>query len=262
MPNQADGQAVRSWATLIAGTDGTNGQTIKTDTDGELQIDVLSIIPGTGATSLGKAEDAAHTSGDVGVMALGVINASGATSFAADGDYAPASLDVRGNARVTGSRLHDAALDSSVQAPVLAGGYASTATPSAVSADGDAVWAWFDRNGRIVSTLGTLIAGEDQTNNRLMTMPSYSYTHITADAAVKSGAGVLHTVTISSDATATAGTIVIYDNTAESGTVIASITVTAAYYTPVTLTFDAAFATGLYVGFTTTADVDVTVTYK
>jgi hypothetical protein len=35
-------------------------------------VDVTSIVPGTGATSLGKAEDAAHTTGDVGVMMLGV----------------------------------------------------------------------------------------------------------------------------------------------------------------------------------------------
>jgi hypothetical protein len=31
-------------------------------------VDVTSVIPGTGATNLGKAEDAPHTSGDVGVM--------------------------------------------------------------------------------------------------------------------------------------------------------------------------------------------------
>jgi hypothetical protein len=35
-------------------------------------VDVASVVPGTAATSLGKAEDAAHTSGDVGVMALTV----------------------------------------------------------------------------------------------------------------------------------------------------------------------------------------------
>lgn len=37
-------------------------------------VDVASVVPGTGATNLGKAEDAAHTSGDVGVMMLGVRN--------------------------------------------------------------------------------------------------------------------------------------------------------------------------------------------
>jgi len=33
-------------------------------------VDVTSIVPGTGATNLGKAEDAVHGSGDTGVMAI------------------------------------------------------------------------------------------------------------------------------------------------------------------------------------------------
>lgn len=37
---------------------------------------VTSVVAGTGATNLGKAEDAGHTSGDTGVMALGVQRAN------------------------------------------------------------------------------------------------------------------------------------------------------------------------------------------
>lgn len=44
---------------------------------------------GTGATSLGKADDAAHTSGDTGVFALTVRNSNLATFSNADGDYQP-----------------------------------------------------------------------------------------------------------------------------------------------------------------------------
>lgn len=58
-------------------------------------IDVTSIVPGVGATNLGKAEDAAHSSGDVGVMALGVAN-EGAAVFGTDGDYLPISLTTQG----------------------------------------------------------------------------------------------------------------------------------------------------------------------
>lgn len=54
---------------------------------------------GTGATHLGKAEDAAHTTGDVGVMALAVQKTT-ATAFAADGDYVPLQTDANGNLRV------------------------------------------------------------------------------------------------------------------------------------------------------------------
>jgi hypothetical protein len=39
-------------------------------------VDVTSVIPGVGATNLGKAEDAAHASGDTGVMALAVRSAT------------------------------------------------------------------------------------------------------------------------------------------------------------------------------------------
>jgi hypothetical protein len=72
---------------------------------------------------------------------------------------------------------------------------------------------------------------------------------------VKSGPGVLHSITIN---TATAGTITIYDNVAGSGTVIATITVTAAV--TVTLTYDAVFALGLTV--VSSANTDFTVSYN
>jgi hypothetical protein len=64
-------------------------------------VDVTSIVPGSGATNLGKAEDAVHASGDIGIMVLGVRNDAG-SAFAADGDYAPFSLDASGALRVTG----------------------------------------------------------------------------------------------------------------------------------------------------------------
>lgn len=62
-------------------------------------VDVTSIVPGTGATNLGKAEDAAHTTGDVGVMILGVRNDANA-SFGADLDYTPITTDSGGNQNV------------------------------------------------------------------------------------------------------------------------------------------------------------------
>lgn len=61
-----------------------------------------TIVPGTGATNLGKAEDAVHTSGDVGVMSLGVAT-DGSTALAAAGDYSVIGTDTAGNTRVVGS---------------------------------------------------------------------------------------------------------------------------------------------------------------
>lgn len=54
---------------------------------------VSSVVAGVGATNLGKAEDAAHTSSDTGVFALGVIDATNATQRAASGDYAQFTVD-------------------------------------------------------------------------------------------------------------------------------------------------------------------------
>jgi hypothetical protein len=48
-------------------------------------VDITSIVPGTGATNLGKAEDAPHSTGDVGVMALAVRNDAGAALAGNDG---------------------------------------------------------------------------------------------------------------------------------------------------------------------------------
>lgn len=61
---------------------------------------LTSVVPGTGATNLGKAEDAVHASGDTGVMALAVRNESFA-SYGADGDYCPIAVNRWGNVYVT-----------------------------------------------------------------------------------------------------------------------------------------------------------------
>lgn len=85
----------------------------------------------------------------------------------------------------------------------------------------------------------------------------------TADAVIKTTPGLLHTVTCSSDAAATAGSLDIRDATAAGGgTIIATITFIAAYFPPVTMTFDILFTTGLTLDFTTTADVSCTASYR
>jgi len=76
--------------------DGSGTDTcLLTDASGHLQIDTLSIVPGVGATNLGKAEDAAHTSADVGVMAL-AVRADTAAATGANSDYVPLLTDANG----------------------------------------------------------------------------------------------------------------------------------------------------------------------
>lgn len=65
--------------------------------------------------------------------------------------------------RIVGAAAHDAA---AAGAPLLVGGYAKAAAPSDVSADADAVNAWFLRNGAqavVLTAAGALIGG-DATN--------------------------------------------------------------------------------------------------
>lgn len=58
------------------------------------------------------------------------------------------NLDVaQDDVRVGGMAAHDAAVADN---PVAIGGRASTALPSPVSADGEAVWAWLNRNGAVL----------------------------------------------------------------------------------------------------------------
>lgn len=80
---------------------------ISADADGLLvnlgannDVAVTSVVPGTGATNLGKAEDAAHTTGDVGVMMLAVRNDAGGALAGTTGDYIPLNTTSNGSVRV------------------------------------------------------------------------------------------------------------------------------------------------------------------
>ena len=122
-----------------------------------------------------------------------------------------------------------------------------------------------DTSGNLRVTIGTLLSGEDQTNNVLRVEGQFTHAgNKTADTQVKASAGYVHNlVRIGTDAAATAGTIILYDNTAESGTVVLSWAVQAAAYAqPVVFPLDVVMTTGIYLGFTTTADVTCTVSYR
>jgi hypothetical protein len=63
-------------------------------------VDVTSVIPGTAATNLGKAEDAGHTTGDTGVYNLGVRNDTPNTALTnTDADYGSITVDRVGGIR-------------------------------------------------------------------------------------------------------------------------------------------------------------------
>ena len=72
-------------------------------------------------------------------------------------------IGIGGNVAVWGAVSHDAVATGGASVPLLIGGYASAAAPTAVSADGDAVNGWFLRNGAqatVLTAAGALIGGD------------------------------------------------------------------------------------------------------
>lgn len=155
---------------------GTLRVTLASDGTGVIDKIVTSIVPGTAATNLGKAEDAAHTTGDTGIAMLTRRIDSPASSAGTSGDYATLDTDANGRVytnpfpgspaagtyipvRLTdGSSFltpsvdpaHDAAMVIGTQTGPAIMLRASAAAPSDVSADNDAVHAWALRNGSLV----------------------------------------------------------------------------------------------------------------
>lgn len=114
-------------------------------------------------------------------------------------------------------------------------------------------------------TLGTLpqTSSAFLFNSGLDIADTYLYSTATADALIKSGEAIVHSVTFSpTDAAATAGSIHVLDATSTGTGTTTSYYLTAAYHEPYTVVLDAVFDNGLYIDFDTTADVNVTVTYK
>ncbi len=95
---------------LVDGTaNGTAG--LPGDATNGLDVDVTRIVPGTAATSLGKAEDAVATSGDTGVFVLAVRRDT-PTSSAAAGDYHEIQVDSLGRLWTSGTQIEDAVAGS------------------------------------------------------------------------------------------------------------------------------------------------------
>jgi hypothetical protein len=80
---------------VVIGDPTTAANVASVDATFGLEVHVSQLIPGTGATALGKAEDTAHVDGDTGVLMLGVRNHN--TGSTNDGDYSAISVDSTGN---------------------------------------------------------------------------------------------------------------------------------------------------------------------
>ena len=110
-----------------------------------------------------------------------------------------------------------------------------------------------------------IIEGVCVVEERYLTIPTGGTdAMVSADQLYKSGPGYVRSITCYSDATATAGTIALRDNTAAgAGNTLWSFDVLAiAYNTPFTVDLQTPFSVGLYLDFTTTADVKCMVRYR
>lgn len=102
-----------------------NERGLNVDSSGRIATTIASttsITPGTAATNLGKAEDAAHTSGDVGVMAMTVRQDTAAALSGANADYQPLITDANGRLHVLDANT----ANISTQINTLAGAVSGT----------------------------------------------------------------------------------------------------------------------------------------
>jgi hypothetical protein len=129
---------------------------------------------------------------------------------------------------------------------------------------------WLDTAGNLLVSLGTCISGEsncvlDSPDSYIMTRNvMLSSGQKTADAQILAAAGyVSHMICYGTDAASVAGTIILYDSLTETSTAVFTFTVGALdYHVPITFPINTNFATGIYLGYTTTTDVNCTVFYK
>jgi hypothetical protein len=150
-----DGSAVTQpvSGTVAATQSGTWNVGLSTGTNsiGDVRSITTSIIPGTSATHLGKAEDAGHVSGDTGVFVLAVRNDTRGTLAGTDLDYAPFQLNSSGDLRVDGSGVTQpvsgtVAISGSV---TVTGTVAATQSGTWTVQQGSAPWSVSDGGGSL-----------------------------------------------------------------------------------------------------------------
>lgn len=130
-------------------TPGVSDYGLVVRTIGTTTVDVTSVIPGTGATNLGKAEDSAHTTGDTGVFILAVRNDGASTTLAGTNfDYTPISVTASGEVFTVGQRAEDAGHTSGDRGKFVLGVRQDT-DAAVTSTDGDYSLIAVDSAGRL-----------------------------------------------------------------------------------------------------------------
>ena len=111
-----------------------------------------------------------------------------------------------------------------------------------------------DSAGNQLVGMGSLMAGEDLTNDVLKTEDRSTYTNLSASALIKTGAGRLKGFCVNSHSS---GTLKLWDNTSAATTVLLD-TITFAAGSGLIFPFpDVEFGTGLYATIGGTADITI-----
>lgn len=131
--------------------DGTVTANLAAGTNNIGDVDVLSVVPGTGATNQGKAIDSVAGATDTGVAALAVRDDALTTLTPADGDYVPLRTTSTGalwvaNAGASSIFTDDAAFTPATSSVAVVGAQADdTATDSVDEGDAGALRMTLDR---------------------------------------------------------------------------------------------------------------------
>ncbi len=134
---------------------------------GTFSVQASSVVAGTGATNLGKAEDAAHSSGDTLVAVAAVRNDAGTALAGATGDYIPFTTDSTGALRVTGggggTQYAEDAAHTTGDSGTLSLAVRNDAGTALAGTTGDYIPLTTDSSGalRVVGSSGTTQYAED-----------------------------------------------------------------------------------------------------
>lgn len=214
--------------------------TIATAIQGTLEVEVVDTLPlPTGAATAAK-QDTGNTSVasiDTKTPALGQALAAASVPIVLT---AAQVTTLTPPAAITGFATQTTLASILTNTPALGQALAAASTPVVLTAA--------QVTALTPPTTVTALSGGN----------SYSHIATSTTTTVKSGAGVLHTITINALGTV-ASAITIYDSATATGTVIAVIN---SLSISGTLTYDVAFTTGLTIVSTGTVAPDITVSYR
>lgn len=239
------GSAIAGDPILMAGSDGTNARALRTDTAGNVTIANGSSVIATGNTASG-ATDTGNP------VKIGCVNNTTLPTVTT-GQRVDCQSSVRGSIEIN-------LLDGDSTTKAIVGAPADNVTFNGALRVQAANLLYDGTNEDMQRSIpGAIVATNTGVGTTAVEETGRLFSHIAgaATTVIKSGAGFLHTFIINTKGAAATATI--YDNTAGSGTVIAIVDLTGVSGTGTT--YDVAFLTGLTVVTTGTLS-DITVSYR